>query len=303
MFKGRLPYIGLVIIGLFAVSGIFAPWLSPYNPYEIRLSQGLSPPSSAHPLGQDINGSDILSRLLYGARSSLAIGVIVICISGATGIMIGLISGYYGRVVDTVLMRLVDILLAFPGLLLAIALAAVMGPKIQNVVFALSLLGWVSFARLVRGQVLSVKEQEFVVSAKALGISDMRIMLVHILPNVLSPVIIQATFGIASVIIAESSLSFLGLGVPPGTPSWGGMLSEGKQVLMEAPYVSIFPGVAIMLVVLSFNFLGDGLRDRLDPKMVVSHPGGIRNQRRFHRAGGPTRKYTDKRPGILMKRG
>ena len=280
MFRSKLPYIGAGIVGIFLIGAVFAPWIAPYNPYEINLSQGLEPPSLAHPLGQDMNGSDILSRLLYGARISMAVGLIVILISGGAGILAGLISGYYGGKVDTVLMRVVDILLAFPGLLLAIALAAVLGPKIQNVVFALSLLGWVSFARLVRGQVLSVREREFVLAAKALGICNLRIMLFHIFPNVLSPVIIQATFGIASVIIAESSLSFLGLGVPPGTPSWGGMLSEGKQVLMEAPYVSLFPGMAIMLVVLSFNFLGDGIRDRLDPKTegrgLRTEVGGLR---------------------------
>ena len=167
---------------------------------------------------------------------------------------------------DLVLMRIVDILLAFPGLLLAIALVAVLGPSIANVVIALSVLGWVPFARLVRGQVIAVKERDFILAAKTSGQSDFRIMLLHILPNIVSAVIVQATFNLAGVIISESSLSFLGLGAPPGTPSWGAMLSEGKQVILDAPHVSFFPGLAILLVVLAFNFVGDGLRDRFDPK-------------------------------------
>jgi peptide/nickel transport system permease protein len=266
MFRSIWPYIGAGIILVFTAGAILAPWLSPYDPYEIRLSEQLAAPSRAHPLGQDLNGSDILSRLLHGARISLAVGLSVVGLTAIVGIFLGLVSGYYGGWIDTLLMRVVDILLAFPGLLLAIALVAVLGPSMRNVVIALAILGWVSFARLVRGQVLSVREREFVLAARTSGQGDLRIMLVHILPNVLSPVIVQATFGIAGVIISESSLSFLGLGAPPGTPSWGAMLSQGKQVLLDAPHVSIFPGLAIMLVVLAFNFLGDGLRDRLDPR-------------------------------------
>lgn len=270
MFISKWTYAGIVIIGLFILGAVMAPWLVPYDPYEIRLSEQLAPPSAEHLLGQDANGSDILSRLLYGARISLAVGVLVVVFSGSIGILLGLFSGYYGGLLDTILMRLVDILLAFPGLLLAIALVAVLGPNINNVVVALTVLGWVSFARLVRGQVLSVKERNYVLAAKTSGQSDLRVMLVHVLPNVLSPVIVQATFSVAGVIIAESSLSFLGLGVPPGTPSWGAMLSEGKQVLLDAPHVSIFPGLSIMLVVMAFNFLGNGLRDMFDPKTVKS---------------------------------
>ncbi len=270
MFKNKLVYIGWVIVILFGLGALLAPWISPYDPYELRLSEQLIPPSSKHLLGQDANGSDIFSRLLYGARISLTVGLLVVFLSGTIGITIGLISGYYGGVIDTGLMRVVDILLAFPGLLLAIALVAVLGPSVFNVMIALTVLGWVSFTRLVRGQVLSIKERDYILAAKTSGQSDFRIMFVHILPNVLSPVIVQATFSVAGVIIAESSLSFLGLGVSPGTPSWGAMLSEGKQVLLDAPHVSIFPGLAIMLVVLAFNFIGDGLRDRFDPKTEKS---------------------------------
>ncbi|MCP4699901.1 MAG: ABC transporter permease [Gammaproteobacteria bacterium] len=271
MFRNKWTISGAVLTGIFVLAALFAPWFAPCDPHEINLSEQLAPPSAEHILGQDANGSDILSRLLYGARISLRVGVAVIFLAGGVGIFLGLVSGYYGGWADALLMRLVDILLAFPGLLLAIALVAVLGPNIDNVVLALTLTGWVTFARLVRGQVLSVKERDYVLAAKTSGQTDLRIMLVHILPNVMSPVIVQATFGLAGVIIAESSLSFLGLGAPPGTPSWGAMLSEGKQVLLDAPHVSIFPGLAIMLTVLAFNFLGDGLRDLFDPKSRLSH--------------------------------
>lgn len=254
-------------IMVFFVSGaILAPWLTPYDPWAIQLQEQLAPPGLSHPLGQDLNGADILTRILYGARISLSVGLLVVLLSGAVGIAVGLVSGYYGGPVDMFFMRVVDILLAFPGLLLAIALVAVLGPKVSNVVLALSAMGWVSFARLARGQVLSIREREYILAARCLGRSDLGIMWLHILPNILSPVIVQATFSIAGVIVAEASLSFLGLGAPPGTPSWGAMLSEGKQVLLEAPHVSIFPGMAIMLVVLSINVLGDALRDHLDPR-------------------------------------
>ncbi|MBF0286724.1 MAG: ABC transporter permease [SAR324 cluster bacterium] len=263
----RIFWLSLILLVLFIVPALLAPWIVPYDPEEIHLSAQLRPPSLEHPLGQDQNGSDILSRLLYGARISLYVGFWVICIAGIIGITIGLISGYYGGWVDTLIMRIVDVLLAFPGLLLAIALVAVLGPNLNNVIIALTVQGWVSYARLVRGQVLAVKEQEFVLAAQTSGISDGRVMFRHILPNIIQPVIVQATFNLAGTIIAESSLSFLGLGVPPGTPSWGAMLSEGKDVLIDAPFVSIFPGLAIMLVVLICNILGDALRDHFDPKI------------------------------------
>jgi peptide/nickel transport system permease protein len=264
----RSPWVvlGLLILGAFVLAALLAPWLAPYDP--ARQAPGFEhrPPSAEHFLGQDQLGRDILSRLLYGARISLRVGVMVVLLAGSVGVLLGLISGYFGGLVDTLLMRVVDILLAFPGLLLAIALVAVLGPDVNNVVLALSALGWVSFARLVRGQVLAVKERDFVLAARTSGQSDLRIMLIHLLPNVLSPVIVQATFGIASVILAEASLSFLGLGAPVGTPSWGVMLSDGKEALFQAPHMSIFPGIAIMLVVLSLNLVGDGLRDWLDPR-------------------------------------
>lgn len=266
MFRNKWTYIGLIIIAIFLVGAIAAPWIAPEDPYRIELSLQLAPPDSNHIFGRDANGGDIFSRLIYGARISLVIGMIVVTVSGLVGILLGLISGYYGGWIDLVLMRLVDILLAFPGLLLAIALVAVLGPSIANVIIALTVLGWVPFARLVRGQVIAVKERNYVLAARTSGQSDLRVMFLHILPNIVSAVIVQATFNLAGVIISESSLSFLGLGAPPGTPSWGAMLSEGKQVILDAPHVSIFPGLAIMLVVLAFNFVGDGLRDYFDPK-------------------------------------
>lgn len=266
MFRNKWTYVGLIIIVLFIFCALLAPWLAPEDPYAIKLTLQLAPPDADQIMGRDINGGDIFSRLLYGARISLVVGIIVVGLSGIIGSLLGLISGYYGGWIDLLLMRLVDILLAFPGLLLAIALVAVLGPSITNVVIALSVLGWVPFARLVRGQVISIKERNYVLAARTSGQSDLRVMLLHIFPNIISAVIVQATFNLAGVIISESSLSFLGLGAAPGTPSWGAMLSEGKQVILDAPHVSIFPGLAIMLVVLAFNFVGDGLRDKFDPK-------------------------------------
>lgn len=269
IFKNsRIFSLTLILLLFFFIPAIFAPWLAPYDPQEIDLMGQLEPPSATHWLGQDENGGDVFSRLIYGARISLYVGFWVVGISSIFGTFVGLISGYYGKWLDVFIMRIVDILMAFPGLLLAIALVAVLGPNLNNVVIALTALGWVSYARLVRGQVLSVKEEEYILAAKTSGITDLRIMVVHILPNILYPVIVQTTFSLAATIISESSLSFLGLGVPPGTPSWGAMLAEGKNVLIEAPFVSIFPGLAIMLVVLVFNLLGDALGDHFDPRVV-----------------------------------
>ncbi len=270
MFKNKWTYLGFFILIVFLLCAVFAPLIAPEDPYQISLIKQLATPSIDAIMGRDINGGDIFSRLLYGARISLAIGVTVVSISSIIGITLGLISGYYGGWADTFLMRIVDILLAFPPLLLAIALVAVLGPSLLNVVIALTVLTWVPYARLVRGQVLSLKERNYILAARTSGQTDIRIMFVHILPNIISTVIVQATFNLASVIISESSLSFLGLGAPPGTPSWGAMLSEGKRVILDAPHVSIFPGLAIMLLVIAFNFLGDSIRDRFDPKTIRS---------------------------------
>jgi peptide/nickel transport system permease protein len=261
-----LAKIGLLIILFLLIAAIFAPLIAPYSPYSHQLANRLEQPSSHHLLGLDEYGRDILSRLIYGAAISLYIGVVVVSFSIIIGISLGLIAGYEGGWVDEIIMRITDILLAFPGILLAIALMAILGASLNNVILALCLIGWVSYARLTRGLVLQVKEMSYILSAKAIGAGKVRILLSHILPNIISPIIIQATLGIAGVIISEASLSFLGLGVEEGVPSWGAMLNGGREYMLEAPHLTIFPGLAIMITVLGFNFMGDGLRDALDPK-------------------------------------
>ena len=266
----RIWVLGLLLGGALLLPALFAPWLAPHDPQALDLAGALASPSAAYPLGQDEQGAGILSRLLYGARISLLVGLTTVSVSAAVGIVVGLLAGYLGGWVEQALMRLVDVLLAFPGLLLAIALVAVLGPGLTNVVIALSALGWTGFARLVRGQVLAVKSRDYILAAQALGVGNARMMGLHILPNIMGPVVVQASFAIAGAILSEASLSFLGLGAPPGTPSWGAMLSEGKYVLLEAPHVSIFPGLAIMGAVLGFNLLGDALNDFLDPRRRVT---------------------------------
>ena len=254
----------------FLLPAVFAPLLAPFDPMAVDLSGELLPPDASHLLGRDQQGADILSRLIHGARISLTVGLATVTVSTLLGVAVGLLAGYAGGWVGQLLMRVVDVLMAFPGLLLAIALVAVLGPGLGNVVIALSALGWTGFARLVRGQVLVVKNLDYVQAAQGLGADPLRVMRRHILPNIMAPVLVQSSFAIAGAILSEASLSFLGLGVPAGMPSWGAMLSEGRYVLFEAPFASIFPGTAIMLVVLGFNLLGDALADWLDPKRRVS---------------------------------
>lgn len=268
LIKHKLALIGLLIIGVLIFSALLAPFLAPYSPNQQSLSGGLSAPSQGHFFGQDKLGRDILSRIIYGARISLLVGITTVGISSLIGILIGAIAGFLGGMVDEIIMRIIDILLAFPGILLAIALMAILGPSLINVILALCIIGWVGYARLVRGEILSLREREFILAARAQGMGNGRIIIKHILPNIMSPIIVQVTFGLAGAIVAEAGLSFLGLGVQPPTPSWGAMLNEGRQFLLLAPHMSIFPGLAIMLVVLSFNFVGDALRDILDPKRV-----------------------------------
>ncbi len=267
LLRQKLALIGAAIIILLIVSAALAPVLAPYPPNQQDLSQGLSTPSAVHLLGQDKLGRDIFSRIIYGARVSLLVGLVTVGVSSFAGIIIGAVAGFFGGLLDELIMRLIDILLAFPGILLAIALMAILGPSLENVILALCLIGWVGYARLVRGEILSLKERDFITAARAMGAGDSRIIFKHILPNILSPIIVQITFGIAGTIVAEAGLSFLGLGVQPPTPSWGAMLNEGRQFLLLAPHMSVFPGLAIMLIVLSFNFVGDALRDIFDPKM------------------------------------
>jgi len=252
--------VGAAVALLLVLGAIFAPVLAPYSPREQRLCDGLKGPSASHWLGQDKHGRDVLSRLIYGARVSAVVGVATVLVSALLGFMVGSAAGYFGGAVDQLFMRIVDVLQAFPGILLAIALAAVLGPSLMNVILALSVLGWVGYARLVRGQVLVEREKEYVQAARALGAGPGRIVFRHLLVNVSAPVIVQATFGMAAAILAEASLSFLGLGAQ-NLPSWGGMLNEGQSFLLTAPHLSIFPGLAVLVTVLGFNFLGDGLRD------------------------------------------
>jgi peptide/nickel transport system permease protein len=260
--------VGLVIVLLAVLAAVAGPLLSPYDPAAQELARRLEAPSLAHPLGLDELGRDILARLMQGARISLLVGLAVVSVSSTAGMLFGSIAGYFGGRVDDVISRVIDVLMAFPGILLAIALVAVLGPSLTNVVLALSVIGWVGYARLVRGQALRAREFEFVQAARACGAGASRIVLRHILPTAFPSVVVQATLGMAGAIIAEAALSFLGLGVQPPTPSWGTMLDAGRAHLFDAPHLTIFPGLAIALLVLGFNFLGDGLRDRVDPKMV-----------------------------------
>lgn len=258
--------VGLVIVLLAVLAATLGPVLTPYDPAAQTLEHRLEPPSRSHPLGLDELGRDILSRLLSGARISLLVGLVVVSVSSLVGMALGSIAGYFGGAVDDVISRATDILMAFPGILLAIALVAVLGPSLTNVILALCVIGWVGYARLVRGQALRARELEYVQAARALGASPARIVVRHVLPTAFPAVIVQATLGMAGAIIAEASLSFLGLGVQPPTPSWGSMLDAGRAHLFDAPHLTIVPGVAIATLVLGFNFLGDGLRDRIDPK-------------------------------------
>lgn len=264
--KHKLAFLGLIIIAIMVVCALFAGLLSPYDPHDIQLQYSLEKESLVHPFGRDENGADMLSKVIHASRISLAVGFSVVFFTSLLGILLGLLGGYYGGIFDHILMRIVDIFMAFPGLLLAITISALLPPSMYNVIFALSIVGWVSYARLVRGQVLSIKEREHVIAAKSLGASDARIIFIHILPNTLAPVLVAATFGVAGAIIGESSLSFLGIGVPPTSFSWGSMLDAGRQHLLDAPHLAIYPGIAIMLAVMGFNFLGDALRDKFDPK-------------------------------------
>lgn len=260
--------VGMVIVLIAVFAALAGPVLSPYDPSSQELARRLESPSRAHPLGLDELGRDILARLLQGARISLMVGIAVVSVSSAAGMLFGSIAGYFGGRVDDIISRVIDVLMAFPGILLAIALVAVLGPSLVNVVLALSVIGWVGYARLVRGQALRARELEFVQAARASGASSARIVVRHILPTAIPAVVVQATLGMAGAIIAEAALSFLGLGVQPPTPSWGTMLDAGRAHLFDAPHLTVFPGLAIAMLVLGFNFLGDGLRDRVDPKMV-----------------------------------
>jgi len=273
-FRDNRARIGIGIVVVMALAAIFAPLIARQNPVGIDLLHILQRPSGQHLLGTDIQGRDIWSRLVYGARVSLTVGLISQGIALLIGVTMGLLAGFYGRWVDEVVMRLADVTLAFPTLLLLIAMVAALQPSMTVVFGVIGLVGWAGMARIVRGQVLVVRQLEYVQAIRALGAGDIRIMLQHVLPNVIAPVVIAATLGVAGAIMAEAALSFLGLGVPPPAPSWGSMIADGRDLnqLRNAPWTSVFPGMAIGAAVLGFNLLGDALRDALDPRQIYKVP-------------------------------
>jgi peptide/nickel transport system permease protein/oligopeptide transport system permease protein len=265
--RRRLAMAGGAVILLLVLLGIAGPWIAPYDPLDQDLSKSLQSPSWAHWFGTDSFGRDILSRVLYGARISLLVGIVSQGIAFSLGVAMGLVSGYYGGKIDALIMRLADVTLAFPTLLLLIAITAAFQPSLAVVFVAIGVVGWAGLARLVRSQTLVVRELDFVQAARALGMNDFRLLARHVLPNTLAPAIIAVTLGMAGAILLEAALSFIGLGAQPPTPSWGSMISDGRDFLRTAPWISVFPGLAIGLVVLGFNLFGDGLRDAMDPRL------------------------------------
>jgi peptide/nickel transport system permease protein len=265
----RLAYIGILIAAVFILAAIFAPFIATHDVTAQNLAIRYAAPSAEHWFGTDALGRDVFSRVVFGARISLEVGIIVVTVSSILGVIIGSIAGFYGGLIDRILSGYVfNVFLAFPGLLLAIALVAFLGAGLGKLILALCVIGWVGYARVMRGQVLKVREYDFVQAARALGAGSFRILKTHILPNAIQPLIVQASLGMAGAVMSEASLSFLGLGIPPPAPSWGTMIEESRSfdILYNAPHVLLFPGLAIALTVLSFNFIGDGLREYLDPK-------------------------------------
>lgn len=269
----KLNLVGLGIVLTLSGAGVFAPWLAPYDPIEQDIENRVQPPNSNHLMGTDQLGRDLFSRILYGARISLKVSVMVVTISVLIGTGMGLVSGYAGGWVDEAIMRLVDLLMAFPGLLFALVVVAVLGPSLVNLLLALAVTGWTGYARIIRGEVLSVREDEFVTAAQIMGASRWRIMGRHILPNIISPIVVLATLNMGTVVLGVAGLSFLGFGAQPPTPEWGNMIANSRNTLTTAWWIANFPGMMIMLTVLGFNLLGDGLRDTLDPRDMSDRRG------------------------------
>lgn len=267
MLRDPVTFTALIVLALLVVAAIAAPLIAPYDPSEIDAFNTLKGPSAAHWLGVDENGRDVLSRLIYGTRISLTVGLISVGVALVVGVPLGLISGYFGRWTDSVIMRLMDAILAFPSLILALAIVVILGQGITQLMLAIGITSIPVYARLVRGQVLSLKTRDYVSAALSMGANTPRILLRHILPNTTAPIIVQGSLGIAFAILSEAGLSFLGLGVKPPTPAWGGMLQKAIPHIYRAPYLSIFPGLAIFVTVLSLNIVGDALRDTLDPRL------------------------------------
>jgi peptide/nickel transport system permease protein len=266
--KGKfLTKLGLSLISFVFFIAIFAPILTGNSPTNMNLKERFQSPSLNHLMGTDQNGVDVFAQIVFGARISLTVAIAVVIISLLIGLIVGSLAGYLGGWIDILIMRFIDMIFAFPGFLLILTVAAILqSSSVGQIIFVLCLTGWASYARLIRGEILHLKHKDFVLSADAMGVSPLRKIVFYIWPNLIGPVMIQASFGMSVIIITESSLSFLGIGVPPSTPTWGSLLSSGRNYLLEAPYMSLFPGLALMIVVLGFNLLGDGLRDLLDPK-------------------------------------
>jgi len=267
LLRSPLTVIGLAIILMFVLSAVFAPLLAPMDPTQQILSQRLKPPSAGHWLGMDQLGRDVLSRLLFGAPISLTVGLVVVGSASTLGTLVGLIAGYARGTVDELLMRLTDVFFAFPPLILAMAIAGALGPSLNNAMIAIAAVTWPVYARLVRGQVLSLREREFIVAAFSIGASTPRILSRHLLPNALAPILVQASFDMGGAILSAAGLSFIGFGARPPTPEWGVMISEGSKFFSTQPWLSFFPGLAILLTVAAFNLIGDGLRDAFDPRL------------------------------------
>ncbi len=265
--KSKSALVGSAIVIFFVVLAVVGPFIAPQGINEQNLSLRLQPPSTEFWFGTDDLGRDILSRILHGARISLTVGLSAVLISAVVGSFLGIIAGYYGRFVDTIISRIFDIMLAFPSILLAIAVVSILGPSLRNALIAIAIINIPSFGRLIRSRVLSIKEEEYIHAAKAIGMKNSRILWKHILPNSMTPVIVQGTLAIATAIIEAAALGFLGLGAEAPQPEWGKMLADARMFLLNAPWAMIFPGLAIMLTVIGFNLMGDGLRDALDPKM------------------------------------
>ncbi len=262
-----LAFAGALILLLFLICALFAPWLAPHDPTHLHLSARLLPPSPAHWFGTDELGRDVLSRILYGARVSLLVAIAVVGISLILGSALGMLAGFYGGLTDTLVnIYLTNAFLALPGILLAIAIVAFLGSSLVNLILALALASWVNYARLVRAQVLTVKQREYVQAARSMGATDLHLMVRHIFPNIVQPLLVQAAIGMAAAVLSEATLSFLGLGIQPPTPTWGAMLNDARSHIFESPYLMLFPAIALALCVFSFNLIGDGLRNYLDPR-------------------------------------
>ena len=265
--QSLLTQVGLAIIIVLLFTAIFAPWLAPHDPMKVKTSDRLKPPSKEHLLGTDDMGRDILSRIIYGSRISIMVGVVVVAISLSIGVPLGAVSGYFGGKIDSILMRITDIFLGLPSLILALAIAAALGRGIMNTMIAISITWWPWYARLVRGQTLSIREMGYIEAARAAGGSSFRIVLTHVLPNCISPIIVTASMDMGYTILAAAALGFIGLGAQPPSPEWGLMVSIGRTYMMNYPWVATFPGLAILITVLGFNLVGDGLRDLLSPRL------------------------------------